>query len=202
MVACKIVFWVNWVRGLVNLFPAFPLDGGRILRAALTLYWGETSRQRATIVVSFVAQIAAVLLLVAAWLSRNWHPQSLMPTWFALVLLAIFLYFSAQHERQKAPATAESDDQPFGYDFSQGYTSLERGPEKDRDEVGPITRWLEERREARSKRQQEIEQEEDRVMDELLARISVLGMQSLSAEEKSLLERVSARYRQRHDHPS
>lgn len=197
LVLWKLVFWVNWVLLLVNLFPAFPFDGGRILRAALMLHWGEHSRARATFVVSLLAQVGAVLLLVAAWLTRNWHPTSLLPTWFALVLLAIFLFFSAQHERQKAPPPIDNEDQPFGYDFSQGYTSLERSYDDAHDDVGPITRWLEERREARQKRQQEIEQEEDRRMDELLARISVEGMESLTAEERSLLERVSARYRQR-----
>jgi hypothetical protein len=91
----------------------------------------------------------------------------------------------------------ESDDQPFGYDFSQGYTSLEKSAEEPPREAGPNTRWLEERREARQRRQADIEQEEDRRMDELLARISMHGLQSLSPDERLLLERVAARYRQR-----
>lgn len=198
LVAWKLTFWINWVLAVVNLFPTFPFDGGRLLRAAILWFWGEAKRERATFIVSLIAQAGAVLLLVAAWLTREWHPTSLMPTWFALVLLAIFLFFSAQHERQKPPPPPESDDQPFGYDFSQGYTSLERSYDDTQEDVGPITKWLEERREARQKRQQEIELEEDRRMDELLQRISVQGIQSLSADERLLLERVSARYRQRH----
>lgn len=202
MVTWKMVFWVNWLLAIINLFPAFPFDGGRILRAAILWRWGEPTRERATYVVSLMAQIGAGLLLLAAWLVRDWNPNPSLPTWFALVLLAIFLFFSAQHERQKPAPAVESDDQPFGYDFSQGYTSLERSYEDTpHEEAGPITRWLEERREARQKRQLEIEGEEDRRMDELLARISVQGMQSLTPEERLLLERVSARYRQRHSGP-
>lgn len=197
IVAWKLTFWINWTLAVVNAFPTFPFDGGRILRALLLWRWGEARRQRATFVVSLVAQAGAVLLLVAAWLTREWQPMSLLPTWFALVLLAIFLFFSAQHERLKPPPPAANDDQPFGYDFSQGYTSLERSYDEAHDEVGPITRWIEERREARQRRQQEIELDEDRRMDELLQRISVQGLESLSLEERSLLERVSARYRQR-----
>jgi hypothetical protein len=161
--------------------------------------WGEERRERATLIVSLIAQGAAVMLLVAAWLTRDWHPGSLLPTWFALVVLAIFLFFSAQHERQRPAPRVDNDDQPFGYDFSQGYTSLERSFDEAHDDAGPISRWLEERREARQKKQQEVEQEEDRRMDELLARICVQGIESLSAEERLLLERVSARYRQRHE---
>lgn len=198
IIAWKLTFWINWVLALVNLFPAFPFDGGRILRAAIVWHWGEARRERATLIVSLIAQAAAVMLLVAAWFIRDWHPHSAMPTWFALVILSIFLLFSAHHERLKAPPPHDSDDQPFGYDFSQGYTSLERSYDDSHDEVGPITRWLEERREARQKRQLEIEQEEDRRMDELLARIALEGLQSLSLEERSLLDRVSARYRERY----
>jgi Zn-dependent protease len=198
VVTWKLWFWVNYTLGLVNLFPAFPFDGGRIFRAALLLRWGEAQRPRVLRVVWLAAQISVIGLLVAAWLTRDWQPQSLLPTWFALVLLAIFLFFSAQNEHQKKATALEHEDLPFGYDFSQGYTSLERSYDGTQEDPGPISRWLEERREARNKRQQEIEQEEDRRMDEILARISVHGLQSLSAEERSLLERVSARYRHRH----
>lgn len=199
MVVWKLIFWVNWVLAIVNFFPAFPFDGSRILRSALAYRYGEQIRPRITLLVSFAAQIGAVMLLVVAWFARDAQPQEAMvPMWFALVVLAILLFFSAHQERHKPAANVDSEDQPFGYDFSQGYTSLERSYDAAHDESGPISRWLEERREARQKRQQEIELEEDRRMDELLARISVHGIQSLSPEEKSLLDRVSARYRQRH----
>jgi Zn-dependent protease len=198
IVAWKLAFWINWSLALVNLFPAFPFDGGRILAAGLTMHWGERHRFKAGLVVALVAQVAAVLLCVAAWFARDWHSPPYMPTWFALVVLAIFLFFSAQHERQRTPSVrTDNEDQPFGYDFSQGYTSLERSSEDSPADTGPIARWLEERREARQRRQQEIEQEEDRRMDEILARINQHGLQSLSAEERSLLERVAARLRQR-----
>lgn len=199
VVAWKLTFWINWVLLVVNLIPTFPFDGGRILRAALLWRWGEENRERATYIVSLIAQGTAALLLLAAWLTRDWQPHSLVPTWFALVLLSIFLFFSAQHERQKPQPSADNEDQPFGYDFSQGYTSLERSYDDAHEDASPVAKWIEERREARQKRQQEIELEEDRRMDELLQRIGVLGIQSLSPEERLLLERVSARYRQRKD---
>src|ERR1019366_4691433 len=88
----------------------------------------------------------------------------------------------------------------FGYDFSQGYTSLEK------DEPPPpalpkrkkrnfIQRWLAER--AAKKRLEEREQREadDRRMDELLEKIQRFGKESLSDEEHRFLKRVADRYK-------
>ena len=89
-------------------------------------------------------------------------------------------------------------DQPFGYDFSQGYTSLERTTREDSEESSSaITRWMEQRREARQRRQQEIEAEDERQVDSILARLHDVGIEGLSPDERALLQRVSARYRGR-----
>jgi hypothetical protein len=85
----------------------------------------------------------------------------------------------------------------FGYDFSQGYTSLERSTTRHEAQVGPITRWIQRRRQARFQRQREVEAEEERRVDDILVRLHTHGIDSLSDEDRSLLKRVSARYRQR-----
>ncbi len=97
------------------------------------------------------------------------------------------------------------DDAVFGYDFSEGYTSLERsqaqseaGEEEDEDS-GPLERWLDTRRQSRRQRQEQLEAEEDERVDEILARVHERGIESLSDEERMLLQRVSRRYRTR-DH--
>ena len=113
-----------------------------------------------------------------------------------MVILAIFLYFGAKQEEER-PTESELEDELFGYDFSEGYTSLERGETRRHDRSGPFARWLEQRREAKRLRQEELEVEEEMLADELLARLHEEGMESLSDEERSLLKRVSARYRQR-----
>ena len=77
---------INLGLGLFNLVPAFPMDGGRVLRAALSTFWG---RVQATRVASIVGQVLAVLFAVAA---VQWTNN---PTYIAL---AAFIFFAARNE--------------------------------------------------------------------------------------------------------
>ena len=190
----SLTFWVNWLLFLVNLIPAFPFDGGQIFRTALSRVLGK---HYAGVAAARVAQMAAFVLLVIAWFVRNSDPSVLVPTWFALVIVAIFLLFSAATEpKRKEPEV--TDDELFGYDFSQGYTSLEKSVDTLEDELeSPISQWLEQRRRERKRRQVEQEAEEEKRVDEILARLHKLGMAGLSEEDRAILQRVSARYRNR-----
>jgi len=198
--ALKLAFWINWMLFLVNLLPTFPFDGGRALRAALSMLWPDASPRRAAATVALIAKIAALGLSAVAVVLLIWGPPSeagLVPSWFALLLLAIFVYFSAKQEEDRAQ-DIDLDDDVLGYDFSQGYTSLERTDEAGMETPGgPVRRWLEQRREAYEERQREIEADEERRVDEILSRLHNQGMESLSEEDRSLLKRVSDRYRQR-----
>jgi Zn-dependent protease len=192
----KLTCWINWVLLLVNLLPVFPFDGGRALRAGLCALWPDASPHRASAIVTVLAKGAALALVILAWFVQD-QTGTFVPLWFSLVVLAIFLYFGAKQEAG-AREEFDSEDDLFGYDFSQGYTSLEESSRRDEPQPGPFQRWLEERRAAKLEREREIAAEEERRADELLAQLHEKGMDSLSDEERSLLKRVSARYRQRH----
>ena len=183
-------FWFNWLLLLVNLLPAVPLDGGRILRALL---WQKIGYRSAVQQVARVAQVMAVAIWIAAWWVHVDYPYAPLP----LALLGVLLFFSAKQEAERQDR--DSEDALFGYDFSQGYTSLEKqfdSPSRKRS-PGPVRQWLQGRREARLLRQQQVEQEDDRRVDDVLARLHETGRDSLSEEDRALLDRVSARYRNR-----
>jgi len=192
-VTLKLTFWINWLLLTVNLLPAYPFDGGQMLR---TLLWPALEHRAAGLVVVRVSKLTALAMCVGAWMLRDTQSADVLPAWVPLVLFAAFIWFSAQHEWMRLE-TAEWDDELFSYDFSQGYTSLERGPEPSRPPGSSMRRWLDNRREQRQRRRQWIEQEEERQVDEILVRLHETGMNSLSAKERALLNRVSARFRNR-----
>ncbi|HTU25014.1 MAG TPA: M50 family metallopeptidase [Pirellulales bacterium] len=193
--ALKLTFWINWLLVLVNMIPAFPLDGGRILRSLLRRWLDHRTAGQ---VVTWSGKFAAALLCMMAWVSSEESPTSLLPAWVAFVLLAMVLYFTAKQEMSRLDE-AELDDELFNYDFSQGYTSLERQLDRPRRDggAGSFRRWMAHRHEARLRRQRQIEEEEERRVDEILVRLHEEGMTGLSPKDRALLDRVSARYRNR-----
>ncbi len=187
-------FWINWLLTLVNLLPAYPLDGGRVLRSLL---WATTRHgfRESAIVAARVAKITAVGLCIGAWWLNDDPDYSFVP--LPLVLIGVFLFFGARQETERL-ADHETEDAFFGYDFSQGYTSLEKTLAPPRHhQPGMFKKWLSDRRAARLLRQQQLEAEEERRVDDVLARLHERGPHSLSDEDRALLDRVSERYRNR-----
>jgi len=197
----KLAFWLNWTLLLVNLLPVFPFDGGGALRAAILAKWPDLERRGASWVVASLAKIAvigAAVLIVVLPMDDSYGP---VPMRFALILLCIFLYFSAQHEERRAAAEeADGEELSLHSELPANLSSLEHDIQDHADGSGPLQRWRERRRELKLRRQQALEAEEERSVDDILERLHQHGMQALSPEDRALLDRVSARYRSRLSH--
>lgn len=167
-----------------------------MLRAIL---WPALDYRGASIVAVRASKLSALGLCLLAWLVRDSQNTTLLPSWVPLVLLAIMAYFCAQQEANRSE-DEEWEDELYSYDFSQGYTSLERSGDPPRRNGGSVQRWLHHRREVRRRRRESQEQDEERQVDAILIRLHEAGMNGLTAKERAVLHRVSERYRNRSRH--
>lgn len=85
------LFSANVGLALFNLIPAFPLDGGRILRALL---WMGLGARKAGQIASLLGQSIAIVLGVYGVLSGN----------FILALVAVFIFFGAGQQNAEGQA--------------------------------------------------------------------------------------------------
>ena len=193
MIAVRMACWINLALVLVNMLPAVPLDMGRVLRA---IFWPTFDYRTAGLAVSRFGKIIALLLFILALVFDDAKPGCILPPWFPLGLLAMYVFFHSRQEFERLEEH-EVDEDPFGYDFSQGYTSLDQPHPPSKFSFSGIRLWLEERRAEKARRQREIELEEERRVDGILDRLHSEGMNALTPEERTLLLRVSARYRNR-----
>lgn len=75
---------VSLLLGVINLLPMYPLDGGRILRAALLIHVNPEQAERIGRVTAFV--VAAGLMLLACWWTV-YLQAGIWPIFAALILL-------------------------------------------------------------------------------------------------------------------
>jgi len=97
-----------------NLIPAFPLDGGRMLRAFLAMF---TDYARATRIAATIGQGFAVLLGILGVLSGN----------FILALIAVFIFFGAGMESFQARAKTVLDTLRVGDAYNKHALELVPG---------------------------------------------------------------------------
>jgi Zn-dependent protease len=166
-------YWLNMVLLLLNLVPAFPLDGGQMLQC---LIWRKSGYRQGTLVACMSGYIVALAMILVALTVES----------VTLVMLLTFIGMSSYmklHQLQQ--------DNEFA-------SSLNDDEEDDRPKpksVGFFKRWKLSREAKRMKQEEEQRAQDAERMDQLLDKIGQHGQQSLTAEEQAFMKRVSERYR-------
>lgn len=78
------LFIINLMLAIFNLIPAFPMDGGRMLRAALAM---KLTRSKATNIAANIGQLIAIIFII---LGAKYNPF--------LVIIGIFILMAARTE--------------------------------------------------------------------------------------------------------
>lgn len=100
------IFITNLFLGVFNLLPAFPMDGGRVLRALLATVLPYA---RATQIAVFIGQGMAFLFGLWGFLGGG----------FFLILIAIFIFMGAGQEGQMVQVRSVLQDVRVGQAFSR-----------------------------------------------------------------------------------
>jgi len=134
-----VLYWVGWLNltlCVFNLLPAFPMDGGRILRAFLQQFF--MTRVRATWFASRIGRFIAILMaLSVAFSFFSGHFKDYM---IIRLLIAYYIYTSA--EREYRMVLMEDDAarrrNPFaGFSFFGGSAMRQPPPDDGKAVISP-----------------------------------------------------------------
>ena len=197
----KIVAWVNFQLMIVNLIPCYPFDGANIVRSLIDTINVDLPRYRVETAIKVIGHAVAFAFIGMAWIFQDYNANSglpIQPIWLLLLMFGITLFFSARYSLAREIHADDSeweDVEDMDYDSIYNETSI--FDFSDDTENTAYSQWLTEKQDERREDQQRIEDEEDRRADEILKKLHGGSLSSLTDEERSVLDRVSARIRRR-----
>lgn len=201
----EIFTWLNFQIFLVNLIPCFPLDGAQIVRTLFLMVGSHLSRLKIESTLLAIGQMSAAICFVLAALSGGVNYGPLQPTWALLLTAGVMLMFCARYDYQRNLADALEEE-----DWLED--SLDEESDSDLEyEEGSFnflvddnySQWLVEKQRQRERLETqaslELEADDERRSDGILRKLHLRGMDSLTDEERAVLDRVSERLRRKRE---
>jgi len=191
--------WVNFQLLVANLVPCFPFDGAAVLRILFGQFYSKVPQYRIESAIRVTGTAVAFTLIGFAWLFRTYTGGPVEPIWFVLLVAGISLYFAAGYcfDSQTQQETTEWDEAHTALglsdSFSEGPSFFVFGETEDPE----YSKWLVEKQEARIRDEMQREQREAELADDVLVKLHESGIESLTSDEKLLLQRVSERLRRK-----
>lgn len=175
-------FGLSYFILLINLLPIFPFDGGRIVQAWL---WPRKGYYASMAIATATGMIGAIpVALFGLFAEQSW----------LLLMIAVFGYLTCWQNRRMLREQGGAGAGEFGYDFSQGYTSLDRDPSR-RRRPGLFERRRARKEVRKAQRERERREAHAKAVEAILRKISEHGLRSLSPRERRILEEETQQQR-------
>ncbi|MCH7871313.1 MAG: hypothetical protein IID33_06395 [Planctomycetes bacterium] len=176
-------FGISYFILLINLLPIFPFDGGRIVQAWL---WPKKGYTQSMQIATGTGMVGAIAIgLIGLFTDQSW----------LLLMIAVFGYMTCYQTRRMLREQGEFGLGEFGYDFSQGYTSLNGDKPDQTRKPGYFARRRARKLALKVQRERRQDEEHEAQVERILQKISDSGMASLSTPERRILEAETERRR-------
>lgn len=200
-----IFVWLSFQITIFNLLPTYPFDCAQLMRTVFGKVNDDSHDLKVESTVKAIGQLCGAVLIGIGILQRNYSGTPMVPLWGIFVGGGIAIFFAARYDfrrrirdmcdqievaEQVFPPQPLMDgllDSQSGFDFlveENGYSQWLIEKQRSRDQGGSFDDELS-------------EQEELRQADQILEKLHRAGIESLSEDERNILERVSARIRQK-----
>ena len=194
-----IITWINFQLLVVNLIPCFPFDGAEILRTVFGFSFKSVPQYRIESAIRVTGTAVALTMIGVAWLLRSAGMAPIGPIWFVLLVAGICMYFAARHSfyKETYDDTSDWDEAQSALGLAESFTESQSFFVFGDSEDPEYSKWLVEKQEARIRDELQLEQQEIEQADEVLVKLHETGIESLTSDEKLLLQRVSERLRRK-----
>jgi Zn-dependent protease len=163
------VFGTSYFLLLINMLPVFPFDGGRVVQACI---WSRAGYRRAGEIAATTGRIG----LGGLFTDQSW----------LFVMIAVFGYATCWQTRMALRDRPEYADE-LGYESSGPFSGAER-PEARPRRPGLVKRMRMRRAAAQAERERQAREQHEQSVEEVLRKVSKMGMSSLSPKERAVLE--------------
>ena len=176
------VYGLSYLLLMFNLLPVFPLDGGRILQAWL---WPRKGFGRSMEIATGTGMVGAIgIFVVGVFLEDRW----------LLFGIAAFGYYTCWQARRMIREQSEYAAAGVGMDFSQGYSFFDPSGEEERP-PGFFERRRHRRAQRQAQRARRRREQHQKAVEEVLRKVSITGVDSLTLRERHILEEETKRQR-------
>ena len=195
----QIATWVNFQMLLVNLLPVAPFDASRIMRSSVLSYNPDVSGRRLESAIMLIGCMIGALAIAFTWPLREFNQGPIQPTWFVLACTGIVLIFMARYDFHKWEKNQDNEfsmlDELMQYDsleedFLEAFSDYNGDQEVLHD-------WIADQAPGSELAERSVAIDEEHRVDVILEKLHKFGIERLTEDERTFLNRISQQYRRR-----